>query len=88
MDASSQSQSFSVPGYAKYLGIEPDKLVFIAEYCGGGFGSKASNYPVATIPAFMSKKTGRPCMLRASRAEEYFLAARFHFVQASRRAKA
>lgn len=76
MHASSQSQSFSVPGYAKYLGIEPDKLVFIAEYCGGGFGSKASNYPVATIPAFMSKKTGRPCMLRASRAEEYFLGSR------------
>ena len=76
MHASSQSQSFCVPGYAKYLGIEPDKLVFIAEFCGGGFGSKASNYPVATIPAFMSRKTGRPCMLRASRAEEYFLGSR------------
>ena len=76
LHASSQSQSFSHPGYAKYLGIELENLVFIAEYCGGGFGSKASNFPSATIPAFMSKKTGRPCMLRVSRAEEYFLGSR------------
>ena len=70
---SAQSQSFSVPGLAKYIGIEPDELVFIAEYCGGGFGSKGSAYPEMTIPAHMSKKIKRPVMMRISRAEEYFI---------------
>ena len=37
---SSQSQSFVHPGLARLLGIEPDKLVYVAENCGGGFGSK------------------------------------------------
>jgi CO/xanthine dehydrogenase Mo-binding subunit len=70
---SAQSQSFSVPGLAKYIGIKPDELVFIAEYCGGGFGSKGSAYPQMTIPAHMSKKIKRPVMMRISRAEEYFI---------------
>lgn len=70
---STQSQSIVHPGLANYIGIEPEKLVFISEFCGGGFGSKASAYPLMAIPAFMSKKTGRPVMMRVSRAEEYFL---------------
>jgi len=28
-----------VPNIARYIGIEPKDLVFIAEYCGDGFGS-------------------------------------------------
>ena len=36
---SSQSQSFVAPGLANLIGIEPENLVYIAEYCGGGFGS-------------------------------------------------
>lgn len=69
---SSQSQSFPVPGLAEYIGIEPRQLVFIAEYCGGGFGSKGSAYPLMAIPAHMSKKIGRPVLMRVSRAEEFF----------------
>ena len=68
---SNQSQSFVVPGLANYLEIEPDKLVFVGENCGGGFGSKGSAYPIQAVPALMSKKTGRPVMMRISRAEEY-----------------
>ena len=68
---SNQSQSFVVPGLAHMIGIEPKDLVFIAENCGGGFGSKGSEYPNQAIPAVMAKKTGRPVMLRISRAEEY-----------------
>jgi CO/xanthine dehydrogenase Mo-binding subunit len=73
LHGSSQSQSFMVPGLAGLLGIKPDQLVYIAEFCGGGFGSKGSAYAVMTVPAHMSKKIGRPCMLRITRAEEYYL---------------
>jgi CO/xanthine dehydrogenase Mo-binding subunit len=70
---STQSQSFVVPGLANYIGIEPENLVYVAEYCGGGFGSKGSAYPILSVPAHMAKKTGRPVMMRISRAEEYFI---------------
>lgn len=76
LHASSQSHTFNVPDYAKYCGIETEDLILIAEYCGGGFGSKGTAYPIATIPAHMSKKVGRPCMMRVTRAEEYFLGSR------------
>jgi xanthine dehydrogenase molybdenum-binding subunit len=72
---STQSQAIIVPGLANYIGIAPEDLVFIAEYCGGGFGSKGGAYPTMSIPAHMAKKTGRPVMMRISRAEEYFLGA-------------
>lgn len=70
---SSQSQSFVHPGLAEYVGVEPENLVFIAEHCGGGFGSKGGPYPEMAIPAHMARKTGRPVMMRIDRAEEYFL---------------
>ncbi len=70
---SSQSQSFVVPGLASLLEIEQEDLVYISEFCGGGFGSKGSAYPVMAIPAYMSKKAGRPVLMRISRAEENFI---------------
>jgi CO/xanthine dehydrogenase Mo-binding subunit len=70
---SAQSQAIVLPGLANYIGIPPEELVFIAEFCGGGFGSKGGGYPLMSIPAHMSKKVGRPVMMRISRAEEYFL---------------
>ncbi|HZF32019.1 MAG TPA: xanthine dehydrogenase family protein molybdopterin-binding subunit [Gammaproteobacteria bacterium] len=70
---STQSQSFVVPGLAGLIGIDPSNLVYVAEFCGGGFGSKGSAYPIMSIPAHMSKKIGRPVMMRISRAEEYYL---------------
>ena len=83
LHASSQSHTYTIPNYAKFLGIAPEDVILIAEYCGGGFGSKGNAYPVATIPAHMSKKTGRPCMLRISRAEEYYLGSRRNGFQGS-----
>ncbi|MEK9947168.1 MAG: xanthine dehydrogenase family protein molybdopterin-binding subunit [Alphaproteobacteria bacterium] len=69
---STQSTSFAQPGLAKLIGIAPTDLIFVAEYCGGGFGGKATAYPLMALPALMSKKmSGRPCLLRVSRAEEY-----------------
>ncbi len=70
---SSQSQSFIMPGLAGLIGIEPKDLVYIAEFCGGGFGSKGAPYALMALPAYMSKKIGRPVMLRVTRAEEYYL---------------
>lgn len=69
---SSQSQSFIVPSLAGLIGIAPTDLVVIAEYCGGGFGSKGNSYPIQALPALMSKKINRPVLLRISRAEEYY----------------
>lgn len=73
MHGSTQSQTFVMPGLAGLLGVAPDQVAYIAEFCGGGFGGKGSAYAVMTVPAHMSKKIGRPCMLRISRAEEYYL---------------
>ena len=73
LHGSSQSHTFIIPRLARYIGIEPENLVFIGEFCGGGFGSKGGAYPLMALPAHLSKKTGRPVMLRISRAEEYFL---------------
>ena len=69
---STQSTAFAQPALSKLIGIEPSELVFVAEFCGGGFGGKATSYPLMALPALMSKKMGgRPCLLRVSRAEEY-----------------
>jgi CO/xanthine dehydrogenase Mo-binding subunit len=70
---STQSQSFVVPGLAALLGIEQEDLVYVAEFCGGGFGSKGGAYPVMAIPAYMARKTDRPVLMRISRAEENFI---------------
>ena len=68
---STQSQSFVIPGLAAYLGVKPRDVVYIAEYCGGGFGSKGRAYPIMAVPAYLAKKTGKPVMLRITRDEEY-----------------
>lgn len=70
---STQSQSFVVPFLARMLGIEVKDLVYVSEYCGGGFGSKIAAYPVLAIPGHFSKKLGRPVMLRITREEEYYV---------------
>jgi xanthine dehydrogenase molybdenum-binding subunit len=67
---STQSQSAVMPNLARLAGVELDKLVYISEYCGGGFGSKINPYPAMGVPIYMAKKTGMPVMLRVNRAEE------------------
>ncbi|MBM3505579.1 MAG: xanthine dehydrogenase family protein molybdopterin-binding subunit [Alphaproteobacteria bacterium] len=70
---SSQSGSFVVPGLARLVGVKPEEIVYVGEYCGGGFGSKAGAYPLMAIPAHLSKKAGKPVLLRITRAEEFAL---------------
>src|SRR5512139_1078543 len=72
LHVSSQSQSFITPAIAGWIGIPPTDLVVVAEYCGGGFGSKGGAYPLQALPALLSKKINRPVMMRISRAEEYY----------------
>jgi xanthine dehydrogenase molybdenum-binding subunit len=68
-----QSTAQTVPAIARWLGIEPDKVVFISEYTGGGFGSKITGDITLVIPALLAKKTGAPVMMRISREEEHFI---------------
>ena len=70
---STQGQSFPVPGIARLVGAEVENLVYVSEFCGGGFGSKGGGYPLMAIPAHLSKKINRPVMMRVSRHEEYYL---------------
>ena len=73
LHGSSQSQTAMIPGLMRLLGVEQENLVYIAETCGGGFGSKGGPYPIMAVPALLSQQTGRPVMLRITRAEEYGL---------------
>jgi CO/xanthine dehydrogenase Mo-binding subunit len=51
-----------------------DKVVFISEYTGGGFGSKGTAAISLVIPALLSKKLGGvPVMMRVSREEEHYI---------------
>jgi xanthine dehydrogenase molybdenum-binding subunit len=73
---STQGHTFEMPILAGFIGIDVDDLVFVSEFCGGGFGSKAVAYTLMAIPAHMARKTNRPVMMRISRDEEYAACAR------------
>jgi len=75
-----QSTIQTVPAIARWLGLldakgqpDPDKVVFVSEYTGGGFGSKITGAISLTIPALLSKKVNAPVMMRLSREEEMFI---------------
>lgn len=69
---STQSVPMSGAGIAGYLGINPADIRYIANYCGGGFGSKATWYPQMAVPALLSMETNRPVKIRGTRKEEFF----------------
>jgi CO/xanthine dehydrogenase Mo-binding subunit len=74
---STQSVARARASLAGMLDLELEEVVFIGEYCGGGFGSKITTTPILAVPALLSKKINRPVMLRVSRYEEsYFGRAR------------
>jgi xanthine dehydrogenase molybdenum-binding subunit len=68
-----QSTAQTLPAIARWLNIDPDKVVFISEYTGGGFGSKITGGVTMIIPALLAKKTNAPVMMRISREEETFI---------------
>ena len=73
LHASTQSTARTHGPAARLIGIAPEDLVLVAEYCGGGFGSKAFGSIQMAIPALLSRKAGRPVMMRISREEEHFI---------------
>lgn len=68
-----QSTAQTVPAIARWLNIDPAKVVLISEYTGGGFGSKVTAGISLVIPALLSKKANAPVMMRISREEETFI---------------
>src|SRR5271156_3489912 len=68
-----QSTAQTVPAIARWLNIDADKVVFISEYTGCGFGSKITGGVSMIIPALLSKKANAPVMMRISREEETFI---------------
>src|ERR1039457_5276964 len=68
-----QSTAQTLPAIARWLNIDAEKVVFISEYTGGGFGSKITGGVTMIIPALLSKKTNAPVMMRISREEETFI---------------
>ena len=53
--------------------MELENLVYVNEFCGGGFGSKGTAAQTAGIAARLSRKIDRPVLLRISRAEEFYI---------------
>src|SRR5713226_3065177 len=66
---STQSVVQTVMSVVRWLSIEPENVVVISEYCGGGYGSTGSVTDI--IPALLAKKTGTPVQMRISREEEH-----------------
>ncbi len=71
---STQSVAQTVPGVARWCGIQPQNVVLICEYTGGGFGSKGGGAVSSCIPALLSKKVnGAPVMMRITREDESYI---------------
>ena len=71
LHASLQSAAASHGPAARWVGVSPDDLVLICEYCGGGFGGKITGTPIERLAPLLSKKINRPVMMRVSRDEEH-----------------
>src|SRR5271169_1657311 len=73
LHSGTQSTAQTRPAIARWLNIDADKIVFISEYTGGGFGSKVTGGVSMIIPALLAKKSNAPVMMRISREEETFI---------------
>jgi len=68
---STQSTVQTVMSVVRWLDLQPENVVLIGEYCGGGYGAKGTGTVTDIIPALLSKKTGTPVQMRMSREEEH-----------------
>ena len=73
LHGSTQSTERTRPSVARMLDMDAEDVVIVAEFCGGGFGSKISGAPIMAVPAALSRKIGRPVMLRITRYEENYI---------------
>ena len=70
---STQSTQRAHQAMAGQLDLEPDELVFVGQYCGGGFGSKIAGVTIYQVTALLAKKIQRPVMMRINRYEENYI---------------
>jgi xanthine dehydrogenase molybdenum-binding subunit len=73
LHSGTQSTAQTVPAIARWMNLDPDKVVLISEYTGGGFGSKVTGSVIMIVPAILSRKLNAPVMMRVSREEEHFI---------------
>ena len=73
LHGSTQSTERTRGGVARMAGVDAEEVVFIGEYCSGGFGSKIAGSPIMAVSAVLSRKIGRPVMLRITRYEENYI---------------
>ena len=74
LHGSTQSVARTVANVAQWVGIpQSDQVILISEYTGGGFGGKIPGAHSMAIPALLSKKAGRPVLMRISREEENYI---------------
>ena len=71
--ASTQSAQRTHGAIAGQLEMDPADVVFVGQYCGGGFGSKIVGAPIYVVTALLARKVGRPVMLRITRYEETYI---------------
>ena len=74
---STQSTVQTVAAILRGVGMDPatdtDKIVFVSEYTGGGFGSKIPGSINMAIPALLAKKANAPVQLRITREDEHYI---------------
>src|ERR1035438_7456228 len=73
LHSGTQSTAQTLTAISRWLNMDADKIVFISEYTGGGFGSKVTGGVSMIIAALLSKKVNAPVMMRISREEETFI---------------
>ena len=73
MHTGTQSTVQTVASLQRWLSLEPENIVLITPYTGGGFGSRATGAISCVIPALIAKKTGTPVMMRVTREEDHYI---------------
>ncbi len=73
LHGSTQSTVQTVASVARWAGLQPNQVVVISEYTGGGFGSKIPGSVFMAIPILLSKKANAPVMMRITREDEHFI---------------
>ena len=68
-----QSAVQTVAAIARWMRLEPEKVVLITEYTGGGFGSRATGAVICMVPSLLAKKANAPVMMRITREEEQYI---------------
>lgn len=74
LHSSAQSTAHVSQSIGNWSGVDWKKVVLRGSFVGGGFGGKNPETQMhSAIPALLSKKTGRPVMMRISREEDTYI---------------